>query len=535
MASLFEGVNEVKARRDERINDSTKDTLTRSGSIDNLLGNKVMRATKRGARFGEGMQEVAKRVNPNIFGESEFVKVKKVTQIRQQLAQEFQGKPRDEVYFNRLSEVLAGEGYVDEADQALAYGQQFRKTETEIRTSEKGEGVVSATEGKIKSETGVNSKITNWYDKVKESEIGNLDAKTKDTLAGIGDRAERLGMDKAMLDGKIKNLYAQAGLTDAQAKAIPHSTFAKYADIAIRTEQLEEDKRNGVVNRDTAKRTVAVAEELQELRQQTQDFSESAETERLANEGVKLGIDLADLVVRQETALANNGLTEAETKAVPQRIKNEQSRIIIAENQLKELSRSNVASEEISRRQNAISTMKVELQSDLQEWQKKYKEEELALTTASTYANIGLVNAKVKNSEAVTSRINQLTPLEVDSMSAAYEGQMIDNGMKGFELDHMPERRQEEMLLHQANVAELRSLIGSRADAGDIQERLAKVTEEKFALDKKIYQDEADKYKDTLNLNKEFLQSQINENNATAAYKLAAGRAERVPKRYTAS
>ena len=135
MASLFEGVNEVKARRNERINDSTKDTLTRSGSIDNLLGNKVMRATKRGAMLGEGIQEVAKRVNPALFGESEFVKVKKINDIRQQMAQEFQGQPRDDKYFNKLAERLESEGYVNEGDQARVYGQQFRKTESEIRTS----------------------------------------------------------------------------------------------------------------------------------------------------------------------------------------------------------------------------------------------------------------------------------------------------------------------------------------------------------------------------------------------------------------
>jgi hypothetical protein len=451
------------------------------------------------------------------------------------MAQEFQGKPRDEEYFNALAQRLESEGYVNEGDQARAYGQQFRKTESEIRTSEKGEEVVEATASNIQSDTAQNTKVTGWYDQITKSNIKNVDATTKSILAKVTDDAERLGMDKQMLDGKIKNLYAQAGLTDAQTKAIPHATFAKYADIAIRKEQLDEDKRNGLVNRDTAQREVAIAEELQDLRQQTQDFSEKAETERLKNEGVKLGIDLADLTVRQDTAMANIGLTRAETEAVPQRIKNEQSRIIIAEKELQELTRSKVASEQIARRQNAIDTMKVELQADLQEWQKGYKAEELALTAEKTYADIGLINSRVKNSDAVTNRISQLTPLEVNSMTASYEGQMIENGMKGFELDQLPEKRQEEMILHQAEVAQIRSMIGSREQADNIQERLAKITEDKFNLDKKIYQDEADKYKDTLSLNKDLIQSQINENNATAAYKLAAGRAEGVPKRYTAT
>ena len=338
MASLFEGVREVQAQQNQEIANANKNTLTRSGSIDNLLGNQVMRANERGALLGNAITGAAQVARPDLFGENPMVKVRKITQIRQQLANDFKGKPRDQKYFNALADTLEDQGYVNEGDEARSYGQKFRKTESEIRTSEKGEDVVEETAANISSETARNNKITGWYDKVTTAEISNLDAKTKDTLAGIGVRAEELNMSKAMLDGKIKNLYAQAGYTDAQAAAVPHSTFAKYADIALREEALEEQKRNGVTNRDTALRSVAIAEELQVLKQQTQDFAETAKTEELVNEGVRLGINLADLNVRQQTALANIGLTEAETKAVPQRIKNEQNKIIVSELQLSELS-----------------------------------------------------------------------------------------------------------------------------------------------------------------------------------------------------
>jgi len=222
MASLFEGVREVQAQQNQDLANANKDTLTRSGSIDNLLGNKVMRANERGALLGNAITGAAQVARPDLFGENPMVKVRKITQIRQQLANDFKGKPRDGEYFSTLADRLSVAGYQDESDLAAKTGMstestladtnykksQTEKTKSESNLIDKNVGVfddlfnkdLELKKGQIEqllSSTKAIDIRNELLPQILNSEIKLNKAKIREMDAGINNQIEKLKLDRA--------------------------------------------------------------------------------------------------------------------------------------------------------------------------------------------------------------------------------------------------------------------------------------------------------------------------------------------------
>ena len=368
MTSLFQGVREVQAQQNQDLDDVNKDTLSRSASIDNLLGNKVMRANERGALLGNAITGAAQVARPDLFGENPMVKVRKITQIRQQLANDFKGKPRDEKYFNALAQGLEDQNYVNEADEARSYGQKFRKTESEIRTSEKGEDVVTATEGNIKSNTNatdVGAELTGKKVKVFDEKFKasmNLNDATIDNInSEVTKRANDTALNRDTLALNTTKVMKELSQTDSRIDLLDKSQRDKFyidnnslilnqAEYATRKDQMDRQlsqmdekindaRQRGVATDELERQRLSLVERGQTLSNTISEGELALKgkiEERVAgNETVRLQMDSRELeskigldTVRQNLMFQEFNIKKEQRPAAMQKISAEINAIV---------------------------------------------------------------------------------------------------------------------------------------------------------------------------------------------------------------
>ena len=132
MASLFDTPQDVLKQQQDENDAYIAANAPNYGNdfLSRVYSERAKRKMSQGMGAGNFIKTIAQRTAPDIFGEDPVVRQKKITDIRQQVGQQYQfGTPE---YFNAASDMLAQQGFNKEALQAKEFGLNIAGKEADI-------------------------------------------------------------------------------------------------------------------------------------------------------------------------------------------------------------------------------------------------------------------------------------------------------------------------------------------------------------------------------------------------------------------